>query len=155
MKAIRATQRMAAALATMLLSASVASAAVGDLVPDQIYAVPGVVHTTYLATVFQCTNANPAGFGSTTMTVEVFDHTGLLAGSGGVTLSGGATGVITTGNVASLQPHAQMGVVGPLQGSARIIGKKLLCAAYVMSPGSVPGYMNSLPVVKKVTQKGQ
>jgi hypothetical protein len=158
MKTTKAQQAVAV-VAMGLLWASVAAAGIGDFVPNQRYSVPGVVHTTYLATVFQCTSTWPSDWGSNSVTVEVFDHDGLLAGTAQVVLVGGKTAVFTTGNVASLQPDAQMGVTGPLQGSARIMGDKhLICTAWVMSPGSVPGYMHSLPVVKGrrgVVQKGQ
>lgn len=145
-----------AVLAAIGTWAAAASAGIGDPGQDHVYSVPGVVHTTYLATVFQCTSTEPTGVGGQSVTVEVFDASGLLAGATQASLGGGQTVLFTTGNVASLQPNVQMGVTGPLQGSARIMGsKKMVCAAYVMSPGSVPGYMNSLPMVAKLKQKGQ
>ncbi len=144
-----------AAIASLVLWGSVALASVGNKVDGHLYTIPGVLHTSYLVTVFQCTNSYPTGFGSITWTVEIFDAAGQPAGSATHTMGGGATGVITTGPILSLAPNAQASVPLGTQGVARIIGdKKLLCSAYVTSPNSVPGYMNSLPVLSKNKQKG-
>ena len=144
------------AILVVTLWRSIALGSIGDAPPSQFYTVPGVLHTSYLATVFPCTNSNPTGTAAVLVTVEVFNASGPLESTAGWTLESGESVLFATGTVASLGPDVNLAVAAPLVGVARInTSKKVLCAAYVMSPGSVPGYMNALPVLLKNKQKGQ
>ena len=143
------------AVLSIVLSGSTAFAGIGDAMTDKVYTVPGVVHTSSLATVFHCTNSYPTGYGSVSMHVEVWDSDGQLAGSATFNLAGGASGIITTGTISALIADANANVADGTQGSASIAGdKRLLCTAYVTSRNATPEYMNSLPVIVKNKQRG-
>ncbi len=54
------TSRLSALMAPVLLLRSIALAGGGDKMDDHVFAVPGVVQTGDLVTVFQCTSTWPA-----------------------------------------------------------------------------------------------
>jgi hypothetical protein len=145
-------------IATLLLSAftlgSIAQAGIGDATP--LYTVPGVLQTASLATVFHCTNVGKSGSDSIAFGVDVYDSNGVVAGSASAVVAPGETRLIATQVIQSLVVDVAMTISGPLQGAARILGTaKLECAAYVMSPYTGPGYMNALPIISKLKQRGQ
>ena len=55
---------------TVALWRSIALGGIGDPAAGHLYTVPGVLHTTYLATVFHCTNSSPSGSSAVMMTGE-------------------------------------------------------------------------------------
>lgn len=146
------------ALGTLsLLGATRALGGIGDPTIGKVFSVPGVLQTSYFTTLFQCTNALPTGRPPITMAVEVFAANGASVGTASVILAAGATGLIATGPVGSLIPHATAPVPNGTVGAARITGSAsgLICAAYMMSPNSSPGYVDALPIIAKTKQRGQ
>ena len=151
-------------LGLTLLTPAAALAGPGDKASGLLYTVPGVIQTSNLVTVVQCTNLSPTGSVPASFQVTVFDDTGTQVGSDSVSLVAGASGVITTGMIYSLPliyptlfPHAKvLTLASSMMGTAQILGPKTMaCAAYVLAPGSTPQYMNALPVLSKMKQRGQ
>jgi hypothetical protein len=134
--------------------AALASVARADSIVDYgFYPVPGVVNTLQLTTVFQCTNATAF---AVHFDISVFAANGLLWGdSNDFPIPSGETRTISTqpmtGHVTS---DLALGSNADFQGVARIqTVKGVVCAAYVMGPGSTPNYLNNLPVIYKLKQK--
>jgi len=143
----------------LALSSAAYAQVIGDNVPNYRYSVPGVLNTPALATVFQCTNTGKVGAGAFPFEVDVFDATGVLAGTVSLALSEGETKTISTQPLGALAVNGSMFGNGAgttvVSGAARILGgKKMICTASVIGPGVNPAYLNALPVLKKTTQHG-
>ena len=141
------------AIAMLLASPGAGLAVLGDSL--LYWAAPGVMNTGNLATVFQCSNPNTTD--SHVMGVEVFNADGTVAGTASVSVPAGGTQTVSTQYLYSLAAtdYTNMAIPGTVLGSARVGSKELICAVWVMSNGTNPGYMNSLPIIKKAKQKGQ
>ncbi len=144
----------------LALSSASFAQGIGTKVPGYTFTVPGVLNTTALATVFQCTNMSPLGSGVLNFEVDLFASDGSLANSAAVTLGGGETKIIATQPLGSMATDATLftpsgGGTPVVAGAARILGGKLMiCAASVMSASVNPSYLNALPVIRKKLQHG-
>jgi hypothetical protein len=129
-----------------------------------VFTVPGVMHTSTLATIFTCTvlDKNGADWG-----VEIFGGAGggPLQNDVGVADNGvrgvgdGDTNSVSTANLAAIDPGDVItGLANDNQArSARIVATstKLICSATVLDPsGNPPSVTYELPVIRKTTQKG-
>lgn len=141
------------AMAILLASPGAVRAGLGDSL--LYWATTGVMNTGNLATVFQCSNPDTAA--SQGMDFEIFKADGTLAGTGSVSVPPGGTRTVSTQTLYSLAAgdYTNIGITFTVLGSARVGSKDLICAAWVMSNGTSPGYMNSLPIIKKAKQRGQ
>jgi hypothetical protein len=92
------------------------------------------------------------------MNVEVFAADGSLVGSGSYfAVPPGGTRLIATQYLYSFVAgdYLNLSISGTVVGSARLAAKQLICAAWVQSNGTNPGYMNSLPILNRAKQRGQ
>jgi hypothetical protein len=115
--------------------------------------VPGVINNG-LATVVSCTNG---GTTASSVTVEMFNQTMGLSGTGNTSIPAGQSHTFGSQLVAALPGLTNLGAGDIRGGSARITAASgVFCAAYVISPtGDPPAVFSGLPVIKRNNQKGQ
>lgn len=158
----------------LLWAGTVGAASIGDPVPASldgstpvrhIYSVTGVRESASadLSTLFMCTNTQKTGAGDIVVGVQVFDSDGtrdtgdVTTGSGVGSISPGETRTFSTENTAAFSGTV-LGTDDVFQGSARILAtsSKIICTAMIVeNTNSPPTSMVSLPVFKKLKQKGQ
>lgn len=150
------TRLVLAAIAILAAAPGAGRADLGDST-GVYWGVPGVMNTTNLATLFQC--SNPSTTDSHVMAVFVFDGTGSVVGANSALLPPGGSATMSTQTISSLvsTDYVNLGIA-PLTtvlGAARVGLKQLICTAWVMSNGTSPGHMNPLPILKTTKQRGQ
>mgnify|MGYP001418849699 CR=1 FL=1 len=146
----------------MALSSLPAEAGIGDSplpsYPEKakhVFSISGVVKRATLETAIRCTLVR-AKEGLATVGVEFFDESGDKIGQGNFGMGVGGTNGIATGAVAS-DSFNYMSSLPLFSGSARVVSDapEILCDAFVIEKsGSPPVSMRSLPVIRKLKQKG-
>jgi hypothetical protein len=151
-----------------LLGSNVRSAAAGigdSAVPPlmgvpakHVWSVPGMLSKPGVTSAISCTNV---ATDNVRIGVEVFGPAGGPAlndpSSTSVEVVNGATVVWSATPLGSLGNAISLGAGPFLVGSGRVIAtsnKGIICSAFLLSPGSNPGYLGSLPLVAKLKQKG-
>ena len=128
-----------------------------------VFSVNPVISFNGVTTSFHCTSSEKTGGKDIVWGVEMFLNDNLVndvtAGEGVMTLFPGQTGVISIHNSRTFVENADLpGVVLDNRSSARILANsnKLTCTALMLNPDNDPShFITSLPVIKKMSQKGQ
>lgn len=126
-----------------------------------IYTVLGVVDSPQAATSFHCTSTVKTGGPNIVVGIELFDN-GVLendvtSGVGVEVISPGDTDIISTRGTSAFSDFSMGGTL-VVAGSARILAtsRKLICIAFLLDPTSnPPSFITTLPVFKKLRQKGE
>jgi hypothetical protein len=142
--------------ATLLLGLLFAGAAHAQPATlKHVWTVPGVLETDKLASFIFCTNASTS---TQTVRVEVYGPTGALIS--GFPSSVPPAGTVSFGTTVPVgfPVDVNIGTGNFTGGHARVLatrGNGILCSAFLSDTTSAaPVTMTSLPVVKKVSQKG-
>jgi hypothetical protein len=120
---------------------------------QHVFSVAGVISNDSFSAYFSCTNA---GSQSVTVGIELFGPAGgapiNTAATTAISLAPGATAIFGTTSSASFIVDGILGTGTVTKGSARILAtsKKLICAAFLADPDSVPPVSTvSLAIVPK------